>query len=363
MTQQETLFHYVLLLATLPFLFAIGCERANPPTASSQASSRSGNEGAKQPSQSVCHPIVGKGYYTKDDGLNPRAVNYFKRNSELLQYVRENPESEMADEALLMVADHCTNRKEYDQAIESLTRVIEQYPDSAFSRQVCHGTFRGPPPPATPNPPVLRHIRDHPTFSADVATCMLAVLYEQLGRKTEALSLLEQHIKEHPRGRWIAEDDRFLALPGRPPYNLERVDETIRYDLARMYYEDKDFARAEQVLRKSIDMHSKSAPMPGPYLDLLAEVYKNSGRAKEEKETLVRLASLWKERKVIRVLRRRPFNDPMSNSDRPPYEGIATRWSTEIEERLETLNAIEKQGSASKQPGQVPLNPETTAEH
>ena len=301
-------------------------------------------DGPKEPAHTDRSLIVGKGYYTKEDGLDSRDVNYFKRNPELLQYVRETPESEMADEALLMVADRCTQGREYDQAIVALNRVMREYPHSAF----CAYVFLGFPKPASPGTRLAyrrEHMREYPTFSADAAASMLAALHKELGNNDAAILLLETHLKDHPWGRWAVEDYRIQTKLGPPAENFYRVDGAICCQLAGLYADKGDYAKARQILERAIGAHPADSPAAGPFHNLLATIYEKTGSAAKEKESLTTLASLWKQWEAIPIYYIRPFWDPMSNSKSdmsPP--AIGSRRPARIKERLEELEGKLRDG-------------------
>jgi len=235
--------------------------------------------------------IVGKGAELGEDA---DSALWFPKygavpSSKYLAFARKNPESESADEALLVVAERFVANKQYEQAMHVVDTIIDRYPNSAsFDMLAALGMIPSLPQPDQQKREALqawaRYINDHPNFTADEALVCKALLYGKLGRRTEAIELLEQYVQRHPNGRWAAEDAR--ARPRLKTLRLwNRTDQVIFWHLACFYYDSGRHAKAADILTRAIKTYDGSVNLVF-YYDLLAKTHRKTGNDTEEANAL-----------------------------------------------------------------------------
>ena len=245
--------------------------------------------------------IVGKGVYTLEEQkkIPGFALIYplfggASEPSKLLEFARKNPESEIADDALLFAAKKYFIVKKSDQAIDILNTIIERYPHSAHVDEMVLFSQRLAVPQSYSPAMILRdilrlHIREHPNFTADEALRRKAFYLETLGKRAEAIKLLEGYVEKHPRGRWANEDEKARVLFN--PRSLRRTDELIYHHLAWLYHQNGDHAKAISPLKQAIKNFVGSRYTTS-YHDLLAKTYQKTGDTKQEMAALLQLSEL-----------------------------------------------------------------------
>ncbi len=292
----------VVILVAIPNV----CSSAEPKTPSKpeRASPESeANSQAPTPNETDTDrsKIVGKGVYTLEriKGMPGFSLIYpmFRRDlkqSDLLEFARKNPESELADDVLLRAAEVHVNKKEYDQAIRILDTIIKRYPYSAHvDKEVLLRLILNMPEPASEikeaKEALSLHIREHPDFTADKALRCKALVFEMLGKRAEAIQILQQYVEKHPRGRWAAEDTK--ARPRFPSFGIYRTDELIFHHLAWLYHQSGDHIKAGDVLTQAIK-NFVGSPYTVSYYDLLARTHEKTGDATKEIDALTRLREM-----------------------------------------------------------------------
>ncbi len=254
--------------------------------------------------------IVGKSVYTWEElkGMPgfPLLGIWFgpdPKESDPLEFARNNPESELADDVLLRAAEGFFVKKEYDQAIGVLDTIIERYPYSAHMHK---GVFLnlvlnvpGSASEITEEKEALSlHVREHPGFTADKALRDKALICEELDKRAEAIKLLQQYVEKHPRGRWAVEDTR--ARPRFRSFSLKRTDELIFHHLAWLYHQSGNHIKAGNVLTQAIK-NFVGSPYTVSYYDLLARTHEKTGDATKEIDALKHLRVMMRHGKRIWV--------------------------------------------------------------
>jgi len=286
--------------------------------------------------------IVGKGAYFLEERRTmsgiflihplPRPV---PKDSELLEFTRKNPGSEIADDALLLAAKRFFKKKQYDRTMRILDTIIERYPHSAhvhenvFMRLVL--LLREADEQRAQAAKVRAHyVREHPDFTADVAILCKAVLYEELGKRAEAVKLLEQYVADFPAGRWAVEDAEIR--PRLKPFSIGRTDEMIFHQLARLYHEGGEHGKACKILSQA-----KGSSLFVHYHDLLATIHRKTGSATKEADALERLRELM-------LLTHQPIPPRDNDMNKLPLNDPWRVWRRirsleQINQRLRTLGA------------------------
>lgn len=251
--------------------------------------------------------IIGKGATLGKDadvelwaspGGQPPASRY-------LEFARENPKSDTADEALLVAAEKLAVDKEYERALNILDMIIKQYPDSAsidisalMSMLISVNAPYMPPQVIKARKAFVNYIDDHPNFTADQALVCKALLYRKLGKKTEAVTLLEEYIQRYPNGQWEAEDAKVRAQFN--CYFPNRTDQVICWHLACFHYDDGNYVKSCAVLARAMKTYAASFNIVF-FLDILAKNHMKTGNKAEEKKALMRLNILLQDGKYMGV--------------------------------------------------------------
>ena len=279
-----------------------GCDSAQPTTASKAAQANRISEAesashAQNEADADQKKIVGKGAELGEDA---DSALWFPRSgplpsSKYLEFAQNNSNSESADECLLVAAERLAANEQYEEAMDVVDTLIERYPDSAsFDMSAALGMIPSLPQPDQQKREALRawarYINDHPNFTADEALVCKALLYGKLGKRTEAINLLEHYVQRHPNGRWAAEDAR--ARPRLKPMHISnRTDEVIFWHLACLYYDGGNYAKADDTLTRAIKIYAGS-PNLAFYYDLLATTHQKTGNDTEEANALRRVREL-----------------------------------------------------------------------
>ncbi len=293
---------YLTMGVAILMLIPIICIADEPGTSSKmeQAICDPKTDSATSPAcqvDTVRDKIVGKGVYTLEEHKNILGfsmIPLFGRKvkpAELLEFACKNPESEIADDALLFAAKKYFIVKKSDQAIDILNTIIERYP---YSAQVDEGVLfvqrlKLPQYYSQKKDILKSHIRDHPNLTADEALRRKAFYLETLGKRAEAIRLLEGYVEKHPRGRWAIENKKVRRLV--QPHPFRRTDELIYHHLAWLYIQNGDHAKAVNPLKQAIKTFVGSQHVIS-YHDLLAKAYQKTGDAKKEIATLLQLQEL-----------------------------------------------------------------------
>jgi hypothetical protein len=301
----------VVILVAIPNACS-SAEPRIPPKAERASRESEADSAARLPNETDTDrgKIVGKGVYTLEQIKGMPGFSLisptFRRDpkwSDPLEFARKNPESEIADDVLFQTAEVLANKKEYDQAIRILDTVIERYPYSAHVNKMqllC--LLLNVPEPASEikqaKEALSLHIREHPDFTADKALRCKALICEVLGKRGEAIKLLQQYVEKHPRGRWAAEDTR--ALSRFWSFRIHRTDELIFHHLAWLYYESGDHIKAGNVLTQAIK-NFMGSPYTVSYYDLLARTHEKTGDVAREIDALTHLSEIMRHREQDRV--------------------------------------------------------------
>ncbi len=294
--------------------------------------------------------IRGKGFYY------PNELKHVKRphplGDNVVTFAEANPDSEFADEAMLVVASRLgrpsadrsrPRTKRATKALKMLDTIIQNNRHAAF----CN-FFRLRVVPETSRKKVLakyrEYVRYHPNYSADIAMRMKALLYEKLGERQLGIELLERYVRKYPQGRWAAEDSAFFKEETMSVWWLvRRTDERIFYELARMYVAEQEYAKAATVLRQAIAVYSE-LPVIVFYYDLLARTYEKASDPANERRALRAL----QEHPVSEnggLMARREWNDPIENASLPGSH-VSLRSREAVADRLrELIDADAKGGS------------------
>ncbi len=268
--------------------------------------------------------------------------------SVLVEFARENPEHELADDYLLGAARRAIDSKQYEQAIDILDMTVEQHPHAARLDGWAHGVL-DPSESFCSEFPLMReaalvqarHIDEHPNFSADEAIRYKALVLEELGKTTDALRLLQRYVEQHPRGRWAKEDAE--VRPRLKQWNLSRrTDELIFLHLAWLYYDGGDHTRSGEILTRAIKTFPNSFCCRC-YYGLLARVYQQTGNAAGEVDALTRVHEL--REPAIRAIHSMYWNPPGAPSgnllrlNHPDRLRSRLRSPEKIHQRLRELGA------------------------
>jgi len=309
--------------------------------------SQSGRDSATDP-QNVADAdrpkVIGKGAY-----LNAADLSLFifdtgpKPASAFLEFAQENPKSEFADEALFYAADLLIAKGQYEQVITIFDAIIEQYPHSAkfdmgaclFLRPSLHDPNYERQQAAMAR---ARHIKDHPNFTADEAIRCKALVLEELGKRTEAVELLQQYVEDHPKGRWTREDA--AVRPRLKPFTyLDRSHEMLFCHLAWLHYDDGNHGDSVEVLEQAVKNFAGCWNLIFCY-DLLALGYQQMGNPTKEADALLRVKSMLDQNNntygLSRLERTGRENLPVHSSERIR---LRIRSPEKINQRLRELDA------------------------
>ncbi len=286
----------------------------------------------------AAHRILGEGYYSPEEIKNVKRPRAAASVAELVTFAKSNPESDFADEALVLAADRRARSAGpssldfAEEATELLNTIAAKYSDAAFFNM-----FRLPASSSRDEQADLasyrEYLADHPNFSADIAVRIRARLHEKLGKRGEGIDLLERYVDKFPAGRWGSEDAEFSRRSDHRR-RTHRTAHHISYELARMYYMDKRYKKAQDVLRRAIKAFPYSR-FDVVYYDLLARICEKTGNRAEEKHSLGTVKSIFEQKKALAMFApSREWVDVLASA--PAW--IRVRPLAAIEKRLQELD-------------------------
>jgi len=307
--------------------------------------------------------FAGKGFYFNDQQLFGPIAQLMRRSenpTELVGFVRANPKSELADEALLMAGTHLSQEGRAAEALALLDQVLRDYPasahadlDACFLLSVMHFKPEG----------VIsrcRYVAEHPNFSSDIALLKKASILVSLGKEKKATDLLVDYANRLAVGRWAEQDaaERARQDLQEPNRLLWRPDEQIFLKAARLLYEQERYREAIAVLDKATSAFFSSQLLP-LYYDLLANCHQRLNNTQEERQALERLLALLKTGTVehttskgqllrfqIPVELRAP-KTRLAGGGFPRWNEVWTlfaRTPEDVERRLSALRSIPREG-------------------
>jgi len=215
--------------------------------------------------------------------------------NKLVKFVESRPQSTWADEALLKAGELAEKLKNYEQAESYYRRVISEYPQAQkLEESFLWRNYISESEIASINE-LYTYYDKYPNSSVDLAWLRIANCYRTQGKLEQAQEILLNLIAKYPEGLWEEEDlarihrlqeERVFPLygaawwrPHREAYlqlahlysKQNQIDRAIditakflekfgqlhlfwevKYNLAGLYQQKKEVAKAQEILEKTI---------------------------------------------------------------------------------------------------------------
>ena len=210
--------------------------------------------------------------------------------SRLLHFVETHPQSSWADEALLKAGETAEKLGRYEEALGYYQRVIAEYPQAEKSEE----SFLWRNYISEVEIPYInelyQHYQKYPTHSADLAYLKIAKCHSSQSNLDLAIETIAKLTDKYPQGLWEEEDlaritklEEKKTLPIYAPAWIRPHREAYLI-LVKLYREKRDLDRAVDICTEFLEKFGK--------LSLFWEVKKDLSELYAEKKEFAKAAEI-----------------------------------------------------------------------